>query len=261
MGCLEKRYTAQCAGGCIADRALGELYGSIAQSLGFCGPDHLAACEAYAQKAMAAFGGGEIPELKEDWLRELNYVAYAKMDAGLFERAEKTLLAYLELDEWDGLRSVLDHGTRWQHALVARFLAETAATDLHGKYLSPTFEKRSTFMKEDHPWQLWAFNLGRVSQKLGEAEKAEAFYVESLDLCMAKNLGPTVHVMGLLPLSGLLAIGRLSAVDLDAAKKRILESAETLNPDYFRVLWVEGFESVLRAVWQYPAKLFPFSYR
>ncbi len=261
LRCLEKRYLAQCEGGCFADKSLGELYGSIAQSFGFCGPNHLLECEAYARKAMASFGDGEIPEMRDDCLRQLNYLAYGEMDAGLFERAEKTTLAYLEINDWDGLWAVLNHGTPWQHALVARFLAETAATDLHGQYMTRTYEKRSVLMKPDHPWQLWAFNAGRISQKLADLEKARAFYVESLGLCMAEKLGPTVHVMALLPLSGLLAIGRLSAVNLDGAKTRVMDSAETINSEYFKVLWEKDFDSILQTVWESPEKLFPFSYR
>jgi len=61
---VEERYLTQCAGGCVVDRTLGELYGSICQNFGFCGPRYLSECEDHAQKAMQALGGGDVPETR-----------------------------------------------------------------------------------------------------------------------------------------------------------------------------------------------------
>ena len=103
---------------------LGALYGSIAQNYGFCGPEYLPETRRYSLLSGEAFGKGEVPELKDHWLRQLNYLAYAYLDAGDLGSAEKTLMAYIEMESWEELWPGLPGLSQWEHALLARFFAE-----------------------------------------------------------------------------------------------------------------------------------------
>ena len=263
LACMEKRRAAQCAGGCMADMPLGELYGTLCQNFGFCGPGYLPACEIYAQKAVEAFGCGVVPEFKDEILRQHCYMAYARLDAGDHGRARAALLAYLETNAWEEIRAKLEAGdmSRWHHALVARFLADTGPRVQVKRYFNWALSHKTQIVDQDHPWQLWLFNLGRMAVDLGEGPKASALFQESLECCLSEEQRPTLHVMALMPLSGLLTLGEIGRSFLTGARKRILESGEVLNPHHFQILGRRNFREVLGFVWKNTDKLFPFSYR
>ncbi|MBN1106431.1 MAG: hypothetical protein JXL84_23710 [Deltaproteobacteria bacterium] len=263
LRCLEARYAAQCAGGCRVDRSLGELYGSICQNFGFCGPSFLPECEAYAEKAMLAFGDGEVPDLKEDVLRQYSYLAYARLDAAVHERAREALFRYLGMEHWGQLNELLgrDSLSRWQHAVLTRFLADAGDSPERRMYLDWALGSGANRDDHEHPMQLWFHNLGRIAAALGRRETAETLWERSLQTCLESQLGPTVHVMALLALSGLRSLKRLSLRDLAGAEKQVRESAETLNRDHFALLREKKFEEVLACIWESPERLFPFTYR
>ena len=121
---------------------------------------------------------------------------------------------------------------------------------------------RGGIVQQRHPWQLWQYNMGRVICSSGGSGKASEFFRGSLELCVSGTLGPAVQVMGLLPLSGLWRTGEIPGTKIDSARQKICESAEALNPDYFRVLSGESdFAVTLEKIWTRPQDLFPFTYR
>lgn len=261
LGMLERQYDAQIELGSSVNKDLGRLCGSIMQNYAFCGPQYLEKTREYSLLSRLAFGDGRAPDLRADWRRQLNYLTYAEIDAGLFDRAESTLLAYLEMGLWEDVWMQMDRMTRWEHALVARFLSEAGDSEAKRRYLGWAVGKRGWIPRGEHPWQLWLYNVGRMAAELDEAETAGALLEESMGLCLSENFGPTVHVMALLPLSGLQRLGLLPRVDVSALGRRVREAATALNPSFFKGVISEDFERVLEGVWHKPGELFPFNYR
>jgi len=244
------------------NESLGALSGSIVQNYGFCGPEYLVETRRYSLLSREAFGDGRVPELKNDWLRQLNYLAYAELDTGNLDAAEKTLVAYMEIERWGELWSKMPGLSQWHHALLARFFADSEERGETRKYADWSLKNKGRILPQEHPWQLWLYNMGRVSYSLGDTRNASEFYNGSLALCLTGTLGPTVQVMALLPLSGLWQAGGLTGSEIDPTEKRIRRSAEGLNPDYFRLLLDESnFTRTLEKIWAQPEELFPFTYR
>ena len=113
---LEDQYGSQCE---LLQNAthetLGALYGSIAQNYGFCGPEYLSETRTYCQLSRKVYGEGNAPQLKAHHLRPLNYLVYACLDAGFPDEAEATLLAYLEMDDWQTLQHRIPEFSEWHH--------------------------------------------------------------------------------------------------------------------------------------------------
>jgi len=259
---LESQYSLRCDFGCSTYRTLGRLYGSIAQNYAFCGPDYLQDTESLTLKARKALGEGSVPEFKDEWMRQLNYLTYAALDAGRFHKAEETLIRYLEIEEWEDVWPLLPALSPWRHALLARFLADTENQERGERYLSWALAERKRLAKPEHPWQLWLFNLGRIAQQRCDTRTATELYNESLNLCLSEKNGLTVHMMALLPISGLWRLGVVVKTDIKKQEKEVREAAGMLNLDHFRMLLDEkDFEKVLEAVWDKPGTLFPFAYR
>jgi hypothetical protein len=210
-----------------------------------------------------AFGGGDVPELRDDVLRQECYLAYARLDLGDGEKARAAMFRFLEVGGWAEVWGRMNARgfSRWQRALLARYLADAGDGSQWREYLDRVLGDRSNLADHDHPSQLWLYNLGRIALELDRRQEATDLFEESLGICLKGELGPTVHVMALLPLSGLWKLGRLSGVDLDQAMRQISESAEKLNPEYFSLLREKEFEAVLVEVWESPGRLFPFMYR
>ena len=244
------------------DETLGALYGSIAQNYGFCGPQYMEETRKYSLLSREAFGKGKVPELKDHWLRQLNYLTYAYLDTGDLDAAEKTLLAYTEIETWQELWSKLPGLSQWHHALLARFFADSEERQETLKYADWSLRNKDRILSQEHPWQLWLYNMGRVSYSLGDTKEASELYSDSLALCLSGKLGPTVQMMALLPLSGLSVNGCLLRSQIDPVEKRIRKSGEGLNPNYFRLLLDESdFTRTLEKIWTQPEALFPFTYR
>lgn len=263
LSALEDQYGSQCE---LLRNAthetLGALYGSIAQNYGFCGPEYLSETRTYCHLAGKAYGDGNAPQLKAHYLRPLNYLIYACLDAGFPDEAEATLPAYLEMDDWQGLRHGLPGFSEWRHAALARFFAAAEKRKETAEYLEWALGKRGGLIEQKHPWQLWLNNMGRVSYRLGDTKSARVFFKESLELCLSATMGPTVQVMGLLPLSGLRRISAVKGLEVDALEKHIRTSAKNLNPNHFRPLLEEAdLTVILDNLWARPELLFPFTYR
>jgi hypothetical protein len=212
---------------------------------------------------MQAFGGGDVPELKEDLLRQLVYLAYAALDAGDHEKAQAVAFRHFEVTGWGELWACHDARdlSRWQHALLARVLAESSDGSQKTRYMEWAFQNRTGIMGQGHPWQLWLYNLGRIALQLNRKNDAASLWEESLRLCRVEANGPTIRAMALLPLSGLHAGGHLSCADLASAKIQVLETVENLNPEHFGMVRRVEFEEVLQHIWEQPGDLFPFTCR
>ena len=244
------------------NETLGALHGSIAQHYGFRGPEYLMETRRYSLLSREAFGDGRVPELMKDWLRQLNYLAYAEIDAGKLVDAENTLLAYMEIESWEELWPNMDRLSEWHHALLVRFFSDGKEREERHKYTDWALKNKNRILHRKHPWQLWLNNMGRASYKSGDTKNGVRYFNESLVLCLSDSLGPTVHVMALLPLAGLWHAGGLSESEMAAMAKKIRRSAEGLNPDYFRPLLDEPeFSITLEKIWNEPEALFPFTYR
>ena len=263
LTCLEKRYAVQCNSGCVSDPVLGELCGTIAQNLAFCGPDHITAFDDFIRQAVKGFGSNQVAEYRYQILREYCYQVYAYLDAGLFEKAESKLLEYLETKDWQHLLSNLDtkHLGPFQHAALARFLAESSYTDKIEVYLKWAVRYAGKLPDADHPWQLWSYNIGRMARKMADHNSAKKMYLKSFDLCMTDESHPTILVMALLPLAGLKQINALDEINTQENENRIKVAARKLDADHFKTLFEHDFETMLEAVWIQPQNLFPFTYR
>lgn len=257
---LARRAEAHRALGCSVDPVYGALCGTLAQHFGFCGPAWIEAAEGYIGKAQTAFGDGLVPERRADWLRLLNYRCYARLDAGDRQGAQADLMAYLEEEDWDEVLQKIAALDRWQHALLARFLADAGPVEVVQKYLDRTAGMVQT-APPVHPWQLWANNLGRMAVRIDEAGAAEGYYRCALARCRQGGMGPTVQVMALLPLAGLDALGALDSSALEETVAAVRRAAAHLDPEHLQPVFEMDPAALLALVRDSPRRLFPFSYR
>ncbi len=238
---------------------LGRMYGTVAQNYGFCGPEYLEKTEEFVRKAQDAFGGGTVRELREDWLREFNYLVYAYLDASLFNKAEDVLKKYLEIDSIDAVTNVSwDRWNRFKHAALARFIAETRGADL-AEYFIKMF-RHGRKIKKIHPWQLWLFNAGRVVK---ERELKRDMWRMSCEIALGLN-GPP-KAMALLPLAWLYAEGLENKDFLKGKTAEVLDAIKRMkqiNHSHFKRLFIQGsFSKILAEVKKDCSILFPFTYR
>jgi hypothetical protein len=201
-----------------------------------------------------------VPERRPDWLRLLNYRCYARLDAGDREGARGALMDYLEAVDWDEVTQEVAALDRWQHALLARFLADAGPPEALRHYLDRAAAMIQT-APPVHPWQLWANNLGRMAWRIKDAGAAERYFRCALERCRQGGMGPTVQVMALLPLAGLHALGRLEGEGVENEISAVRQAAAHLDPEHFRPVFEMDPVSLLTLVQDNPRRLFPFSYR
>lgn len=258
---LERRHKVLAKAGCRVDRPLGELCGTLAQHFGFCGPAHIETCLYWIAKGKKAFGGGTVAEMQPELDRLQGYVVYALLDAGLTEKARSALRAFVgrRCRRWTS--TATEHLTCWQHAALARLLAEISQPADCRYYLDGADKTADVFGAATHPKQLWNWNLGRMALKMGESDLAKGFFHQSLNLCLNPDAGPTIVAMALLPLSGLMACGETDSEKTADVWNRALVAAGSLNPTHFDPLLQQPMEKALADLWARPQTFFPFSYR
>jgi hypothetical protein len=236
-------------------RALGCFYGTMAQHYGFCGPAYLDLCRRYVHLAQIAFGQGKIADYREDWLREFCYLLYAYLDAGMLDEAETALQSYLEcpdLAEFDPQTSNPFH-----HAAYVRFLADSSRK-LSREY-SELWSSRFNHIPNEHPWQLWAVNFGRL---MPDRARQKASWETAVRICKAIP-GETTKAMLLLPLSFLDGHGLTTETWLEKQTGIAVNTIRVSfhNEHFAPVLDISDWANVLfHTRCQLPA-LFPFSYR
>ena len=258
---LERIYRMRCESGCFAYPVLGRLYGSISQNFSFCGPTYLDNAKRYSQMAQKALGRDVSPEFKDEWLRQLNYLTYAYLDAGQLDRAKETLLEYLEIDALSGVWSSLAPFTSWQHALLARFFAEADCAEPSRRYYGWVLEHKDSLLCKRHPWQLWLYNNGRIGISVDDEAEALNFFSESIKLCLSEKAGTTMTVMALLAFSGIWKLGALDRVDALDIERHIQKAVQSLDGRHFDVLKRASLGEILEMIWFQPEMLFPFTYR
>ena len=73
-------------------------------------------------------------------------------------------------------------------------------------------------MNRNIPGSFGSTTWGGVSHGMGDTKNAGVFFKESLKMCLSDAMGPTVRVMGLLPLSGLRRISAVKGLEVDAVE-------------------------------------------
>ena len=262
LGTLRRRRAVLVEAGCRIDRKLGELLGTIAQNCAFCGPAHHAEFLQRLEEAQEAFGRDGFADTLADFLRLVGYAVYAHLDAGLCDLAREALLLYTGAADFETIQEKVKGQalSPWQHAAVARFLVSPGNEASAEAYLGLVRDHPPQAKRDEHPWQLWACNLGRIALGLGRESDAEQAFAESLRICRLPNLGPTVRLMALQPLSGLHRLGRLPA-DLPAVEGEIRGAAAAIDSPGFSTLPGQSLAAVLEAVWSRPEAFFAFTYR
>lgn len=237
---------------------LGRMYGTLAQNAGFCGPDHLATVLERVALAQEAFGLGTVPEYRNDWQRQFPVLVYAHLDAMRRDEAAEALAAYLGSPLADlRTRGGFERLNPYQHAALARYLADTGTPA--PEYMAWAVG-RVGLPARQHPWQLWASNVGDLSR---DPDVRKRLWTLAVECCLAQA-GPTAQVMALAPLSKLW-MHRLAPADWVRKAARLalrpLEG-ESLCRDHFRPLLGKSDRTeVLEALPACRGRLFPFSYR
>lgn len=254
---LERRWLLRCQKAPDAvEKLLGAYYGTMAQHYGFCGPSWHKQAEEYICKAIAAFGKGEYDPCKPDWQRIFAYRFFCCLDIGDTKSAHEALKSYLGSDplsvRYDRLRN------RFEHFLLARYLAESGTKDTGYR----DWVQQNQFIKnctKDHPWPLWALNMGRIQNDPGLKKD---YWLISLDLCL-QNPGPTIRIMGLMPLARLAAEKLAEESFLKPHINKILDDCRNsgVNRAHFAPLWDISWKDIPELVMAHVAKYFPFSYR
>lgn len=262
LALLEKRRRVACEGGCEVDAKLGELHGTLSQNYGFCGPAYLDACLRHAALGMEAFGKGEVAEFAADVRRLQGYTVYAFLDAGQRDQAREALCAFTGASGWEEILANARAGTlsQWHHAAVARLLADSPEEPAAEVYLSLVHDESSRMAGDEHPWQLWLFNVGRIAMSQRMPSSASEFFADSLRRCRLSKLGPTVRLMAMLPLAGMRALDRLPD-DLEEIEVEMRQAVEAIGSGRFDSLLSDPLPRALEAVWRRPEVYFPFTYR
>jgi len=236
--------------------SLGKLYGTLAQNCGFCGPEHIEELCRYAGLAREAFGNGRVPLYLADWLRQFSYEFYGLLDAGDPAGAEEFLSLYLGAEPVRLSEGEIRRLTRFQHAALARFLAETGAEAPEYRRWMGTHLDRCLGR---HPWPLWLMNAGLCRKD--SAQRREAF---TRAVFFFLEQGPTAQAMGLMPLQ-LLWKERLRPHDwLRDMTRRVLQGIRDSfggQIHFTKLLACSDWEEALFEVEQERPRLFPFTYR
>lgn len=251
------------------NRALGAMFGTLAQNYGFCGLAYRQQFDECIRQAEAAFGR----ENRRETLRLLAYQIYSFMDGAQCREATKLLNLYLNLPPDGGPQQWIDavqHLRRqptehapFQAALVCRLLAEMVGAD--------NLESQPEWLRSlvsilpsrlSHPWQLTACNLGRLFLAAGLHDQGVALLHRSAESCMTGGI--TMVPMALLPLAALNSFCSGNAGVLLSCTEVLqkIQASSLLHQPHFQPL-VDGLDpaEALRAVLTDPGRYFPFSYR
>jgi hypothetical protein len=262
LALLRQRRKLLTGAGCLIDRKLGELLGTITQNYGFCGPAYIDPFLRSMREAEECFGRNEFEDTTPDCARLVGYSVYAYLDAAQFDRATAALYRYTVCETADNLITKAKRGelTAWQHAAVARVLSSPAGEPWDEAYLSGLRDRALSMIRDQHPWQLWANNLGRIAVRARDTYTARLLFQESLRICRLPNLGPTVRLMSLLPLSGLLGLDCLPP-DLPSIEQELLNTVESIDHAGFHAFLEIPIVQALEPLRWKPEAFFLFTYR
>ena len=266
---------------CPSDYGIGSMYGTIAQNFAFCGPDFIDQTKRYILFAQTAFGRGEDPLLREDWLRQFFYLFFALLDCGKIYHGEaaQVLCKYLEINNLQEIPyTIFKAGCDNKIGSYPFFAIVRGLADMFEAF-PPNQRKRLTkdvlqftdLIKETsfagkrsqiHPWQLIIYNAGRLALQVDKLQQACRAFEKSILLCQYGQ--DTMNAMALLPLSQLYKVGRLKQGlkrSCLAVLQKIRESP-LINSEHFQKLTdTTDADQVLRIVADQPERFFPFNYR
>lgn len=235
---------------------LGRLYGTLAQHFGFCGPDYLHETLRYVELAQRAFGGGRLPEYRQDWCRQENYRCHALLDAGSHDEARSALSNYIGFDLAQGRASDYGALNAYQHAALARLCFETGQAPANYVHWCRGMVGRPP---QQHPWQLWCTN---VAPFLNDTGLSKAALETAVRIC--RRQGPTVWAMAFLPIEQLwhLRLAKDEWLATRTEETLVHLRGAAIHPAHFADLLQCGhWRDVLRKVSQARMKLYPFTYR
>ncbi|MGD9825222.1 S16 family serine protease [Desulfobacter sp.] len=258
---LEKRHTVMKESGCLIDQTLGRLYGTLVQNWAFCGPALINQTETMSLDARQALGENISLELKNDWMRQYDYLTAARLQAGDRDGAASSLKACLEIDDLCLVPDRLDSFSAFQISSICRFLVN-ADPGYAQSFYHPLVSLVSATSGQTHPWQLVFFNLGRMALGQKDRKTAVSLLEKSVDICFCKDSVPTIEVMALKPLAFMpdRVLARELVSTLPEYENRIRHAAGQLNPDHFSFLKGRSFCQVLAYVRENHDTVFPFSY-
>jgi hypothetical protein len=151
--------------------------------------------------------------------------------------------------------------TPWHIALAARYFvldqSHPARTTVF-RHLLRRFQSGSSHA---HPWQLIAFNLGRLALNIHDLATGQALLLQSIDFCFSSFAGPTIQVMALLPIS-FLPDSALPASRIQKTwEQKIRSAASHLDPAHFSPVLDTPFDEIRHQIRQATSTWFPFTYR
>ncbi len=252
------------------NRALGAMYGTLAQNYGFCGQAYRQQFADCIQRAEAAFGSGEY---RRERPRLLAYQMYWLLDRAEYDQAKELLNRYLGLssgsppprwvDAVQALRQRPTEHTPFQMAIVCRLLAELS----QGGHLKPEpawCRSLAALLPSrlSHPWQMAARNLGQLFLAVGLDQQGRELLSRSAEACA--NGGITMIPMALLALATLQQLQPDNA-EVSSAATEILQTIRTstlLHQPHFQPLVdAPTTGEALARIFAAPSRYFPFSYR
>lgn len=251
------------------NRALGAMYGTLAQNYGFCGLAYQQQFDECIHLAEAAFGR----EHRRENLRLLAYQIYSRMDGCQYQEAFELLNRYLALPAGSGSQQWIEtvlcqqrqptEHSPFQATIICRLLAELVSAG--------TFEAQPDWFRSlatilpsrlSHPWQLSACNLGQLLLAAGQRDQGVALLHRSAEACLSGGI--TMVPMALLPLAALQRFSPGNAgvlVSCSNVLQKIRASSVLHQPHFQPLMDLIAPEQALGAVLANPGRYFPFSYR
>lgn len=248
---FEHRYKRR---GPCEDSMLGRYYGTLGQHFFFCGSDYHAQGIKYIDKAMHAFGEGQLhDECKKEWERDLCYKAFGLIEAKGFDTAQKELARVcgrIKEKPWP-----ITHMNPFQiHCLLRLYVDSKGA--IHPEVWSAVKGRVQTI--NGHPGQLLALNLALLAENKNTKKE---WYKISLNRCL--HSGPTIKAMALLPLAHMHHEGMDSpTMERDCMQiQNIIESTGLYREHFMPILKSKSWSEILIKVFTMQRKLFPYMYR
>lgn len=252
------------------NRALGAMYGTLAQNYGFCGQAYWQQFADCILQAEGAFGSGKHRRERQ---RLLAYQIYRSLDRAEYDEAKELLNCYLGLppgsqpprwvDAVQHLRNRSTEHTPFQIAIVCRMLAELSQNG----HLQPQPAWCQSLVailptRLSHPWQMTARNLGQLFLAAGLEKQGRALLHHSAEACITGGIT-------MIPMA-LLALAKLQQLQSDNTKvflaatevlQTIRTSALLHQPHFQPLVDAPTIGEALARIFVDPGRYFPFSYR
>ena len=238
------------------DTNIGKCYGFLTHHYAFCGMyDEALAC---AASSLHHFTGAA-----ERKRRHIDRV-YLFLDSGRPDDARRELLKILDADAADDAlaEQVARQDDAYVHAAFVR-LCQSLPHEMMGY---PVEKILSDSARKEHPWQLWAYNCGRVLVQHNQTLALRCLEF-SRDTCLADSNSTTIPPMTLMPLAVLHTAHLTPPTEILQATKEVLHNIQrhcadgTLyEPHFHPLLELPTSAAVLEEVAAHTARYFPFNY-